>query len=101
MKGWKPQGDRLILLLDPNEDTNNGNLAVSIIPEPKLKTKNLVKEKARKDGSATRFSGTEQIDGAFSTLYVDCYGERFLPFWSDMGDHKAVVVDIPHQSVLE
>ena len=42
---WAAQGDRLILLLDANEYMNNGNLARDIISEPKLKMKNIVKEK--------------------------------------------------------
>ena len=62
--------------------------------------KDLVRERARKDGPATWFRGTKQIEGTFKTPDVDCSGASFLPFWSGMGHHKAVVVDIPHQSLL-
>ena len=65
-----------------------------------MKTKELVRERARKYGPATWSRGTKQIDGAFATPYVDCCGSRFLPFWYGMGYHRAIVVDIPHQSLL-
>ena len=100
MKEWIAQGYCLILLLEANKDTNNENLAWSIGLEPKTKMKDLFRKKARKDVSSTWFCSTKQIDGAFSTPYVDCWGARLISFWSGMGYHKAVVVDIPHQYLL-
>ena len=96
MRSWRAQGYCLILLLDANETINNGNLTRSIRSEPKLNMKDLVRERALKYGPATWFRGTKQIDGVFATTDVDFCGDRFLPFWSGMGDHKSVVVDIPH-----
>ena len=90
----------MILLLDANEDMKNGNLARSIRSEPKLKIKDLVMERERKEGPDTWFRVTKQIEGAFATPNVDCCGSRVLPFWFSMGGHKAIVVDIPYQSLL-
>jgi hypothetical protein len=33
----------------------------------------------------------------FATVEIDCVGARFLPFWVGIGDHRALVVDIPQQ----
>ena len=62
--------------------------------------KDLVGERARKDDPDTWFYSTKQIDGAFAAPYVDFYGARFIPFWSVMGDHNYVAVEVTHQSLL-
>ena len=100
MKEWRAKGDRLILLLDDNEDMKNAKLAWAIRLDSKLKMKDLVRERAHKEGPATWFRGTKQIYGTFASSDVDCCGDRFLTFCSGIGYHKDVVVDIPHQSLL-
>ena len=62
--------------------------------------KDLVRERACKDGPDTCFRVTKQIDGVFETPDIDCFGSRFFTFWYGMGDHKGVVVDIPYKSLL-
>ena len=59
MKEWRAQWDRLILLLDVNENMNNGNLALTIRSEPKLKMKDLVRDRACKDCPDPYFRGTK------------------------------------------
>ena len=90
----------MILLLEANEYMKNEKPVRAIKSEPKLKMKDLVRERALKDSPYTWFLGAKQIDSAFATLDVDCCGVRFIPFWSGMGDHRAVVVDIPRHSLL-
>ena len=90
----------MILMLESNEDTKNGNLAQAIRPEPKLNTKDLVKERARKDISVTWFQSNKQIESTFDTPDMEYCGARLLTFWYGMGDNKYVVLDIPHQSLL-
>ena len=90
----------MILLLDANETIKNENLTRSIRSDPKLNMKDPVRERALKDGPATWFRGTKQIDGVFFTPDMDFCGARFIHFWSGMGDHNAVVVDIPHYYLL-
>ena len=63
----------------------NRNLERAIISEPKIKMKDLVRERAHKDGPDTWFCGTKQINGAFLTPEVDFCGYRLLPFWCGMG----------------
>ena len=75
----------MILLMDANEDMKNVNLAWAIRLDPKLKMKDLFRERARKYGPATWFRGNNQIDGAFATPGVDCCRARFINSWSGMG----------------
>ena len=81
IKEWRAQGDRLILLVDANDDMNNGKLYRAIGSEPKLKMKDLVRCRARKDGPYTWFRGTKQIDGAFATPDVDCCVGQVTYLW--------------------
>ena len=87
-------------MLDANDDMENGNLVRAIRSDQKLNMKDLVRERACKDGPATCFCSTNQIDGAFDTPGVECCGARFLPFWYRIDNHRAVVVYIPHQYLL-
>ena len=78
MKECIVQGYRLIMMLDSNVDMDNGKLTQAIELEPKLKMKDLVRERVRKDGPAPWFRVTKQIYGTFETPYLDFYGARFL-----------------------
>ena len=98
MKEWRAEGDRLILMLDANEDLNRGPLQRKLRSE--LQMRDLIRERSNKAGPKTYFRGSTQIDGAFATPDVDCSGARFLPFWAGIGDHRAVVIDIPLQSLI-
>ena len=68
--------------------------------EPSLRMRDLVRERTRKNGPATWFKGSSQVDGAFATPDLDCCAARFLPFWMRMGDHRAIAIDIPHQLLV-
>ena len=101
IKEWISQGDPLIPMLDANKDMKNGNLSRAIGSEPKLKMKDLVRERECTDVLEKWCRGTKHIDGAFATTDVDFWGDRFIPFCFGIRDHRAVLVDITHQSLLE
>ena len=98
LKEWRNQGDRLILMMDANENLANGPLSNALKAD--LDMRDLVETRTGKGGPATWFRGRHQIDGAFATSDIDCTGARFLPFWYGIGDHRAVVIDIPMQSLI-
>ena len=100
MKEWRSQGDRLMLLLEANEDIKNGNLERDIRSETEMITKDLLRERAHKYVPDTWCPSTNNIDGTFATPDMDCCGDRSLLFWSGMGYHRNVLVDITHQSLL-
>ena len=94
LKRWRGKKERIILFIDANEDLHNGPL-VKMLRTHKLK--DLIQERTGTKGPNTYHSGKNQIDGVYVSEEVDCTGARYLPFWSGIGDHRAIVIDIPHQ----
>ena len=50
-------------------------------------------------GPATYAAGKHQIDGVFATSNVHITGARFLPLWTGIGDHRAILIDITQDSL--
>ena len=94
---WKQAGERVIVMLDANENLARGHLSRAF---RSMGLRDLVHERTQTAGPATWFRGRHQIDGVFATAGVECHGARFLPFWAGIGDHRAIVVDIPLQSLI-
>ena len=91
---WKEKKDRIILFIDANEDLNTGPL-VKIFRQ--LELKDAIRERTGVKGPKTFHQGKHQIDGVFISPDIDCVGACFLPFWSGIGDHRVIVIDIPNQ----
>jgi len=91
---WMKAKERILLFIDANEDLSNGPL-IKILT--KMKLRDLIKERTNMPGPPTHFTGKHQIDGVFASVDIECGGARFLPFWVGIGDHRAIVVDIPQQ----
>ena len=91
---WIKAKERLIIFLDANENLAKGPLSKAFA---KIGLRDLVHDRTNQPGPHTWFNGKHQIDGVFATVEIDCVGARFLPFWVGIGDHRALVVDIPQQ----
>ena len=48
----------------------------------------------------TFICNSRQIDGAWITPNVDVTSAYFLPFYFGVGDHRAILIDIPQHSLL-
>ena len=94
LQRWINNNERIILFIDANEDLHNGPL-VKMLRKHNLK--DLIQDRTGKKGPHTHQLGKTQIDGVFVSEEVDCTGARYLPFWSGIGDHRPIVIDIPHQ----
>ena len=66
----------------------------------KIGLRDLIQERVGIKGLATRHRGKTQIDGVFASSEIDCVGARFLPFWSGIGDHRTIGIDIPQQVIF-
>ena len=51
-------------------------------------------------GPHTFVRGSRQIDGAWVTPDVDITAACFLPFYFGVGDHRAILLDIPQHYIL-
>ena len=99
MLQWREEGDKLILILDGNENMKNGQLA-RMLRIPDLDMKDAVKSRSGMDGPATFVRGSRQIDAAWVTPDIEISAASFLPFFFGVGDHRAIMLDIPQHSLI-
>ena len=90
-----------MVFIDANEDLSKGHLksmfhrlGINDAIQQRVQLAN--KYRAYKN-PATWFRGRRQIDGAFLSQGLQCSKARYLPFWAGIGDHRVMVLDIPHQ----
>ena len=95
---WRDNGDRLILLVDGNENLAKDHLGSAL--RSSLNMVDLVEERTNMPGPATHKEGSKQIDGAFATRDIECTGARFLSLRDGHGDRRAVVIDITYRSLV-
>ena len=86
MLEWREDGDKLILILDGNEDMKNGQIA-RMLRHPDLDMKDAVKSRSNIDGPAIFVRGSRQIDGAWVTPDIEISAACFLPFFWSRGSY--------------
>ena len=99
LKEWRSQGEKLILLIDGNENMAGGPLA-RLLSDPELNMVDAIHQRSNLPGPATFVRGRRQIDGAWITPDIDINRACFLPFFFGVGDHRALLLDIPIYSIL-
>jgi hypothetical protein len=98
MHKWRENGERLILLVDGNEDLPKHHLGNSLRAE--LNMIDLVEERTGVSGPATFCRGSEKNDGAFATRDIECTGARFVPLRDGRGDHRSIILDFAYCSLI-
>ena len=96
---WRNDNEKLILLLDSNENMATGPLS-RLLQGPDLAMVDAVRLRSQLPGPHTFTRGTRQIDGAWITPDVDVAAACFLPFYFGVGDHRAILLDIPQHCLL-
>ena len=96
LKIWIDAGDKVLLLIDANEDLSKGPLSSKL---KSLQMYDAIAKRSGIPGPATFATGLNQIDGAFFSRNFECTGARFLPLWTGIGDHRAIIIDIPQQLI--
>ena len=86
------------MLLDGNEDMNEGPLA-RMLQHPDLDIRDAIKTRTNMEGPHTFIRGSRQIDGAWITPDIELHDVFFLPFFFGVGDHRGIILDIPQQSL--
>lgn len=99
LRRWKGQGDRLVLMMDANENVLQGHLCRQLQADD-IDMVEVVHDQVPGEGPKTWFRGKESIDGIWATRDLDIIGASYLPFDAELGDHRPVVLDITTQSVL-
>ena len=96
---WRDDGDKLVVLLDSNENMSSGPLA-RLFRNSTLQLQDVICARSKQEGPATFIRGQRQIDGAWATKDVSIAAAGFLPFNFGAGDHRGIYVDIPYQSFV-
>ena len=99
IKQWRSQGDRIILMIDANENVLTGQLADSLRAD-EVGMVEAVHSRTPGPGPKTWFRGKESIDGIWISNDLVCKGTSYLPFHADLGDHRPVCIDLTISSVL-
>mmetsp|Transcript_11877 Transcript_11877/g.17372 ORF Transcript_11877/g.17372 Transcript_11877/m.17372 type:complete len:207 (+) Transcript_11877:1840-2460(+) len=92
MLRWREEGDKLILLLDGNDNMKNEQLA-RMLRCPDIDMKDDIKYRIETDGPATFVHGSRQIDGAWVALDVEISAACVLSFFFGVGNHRAILLE--------
>ena len=96
---WISNGDRILLVGDFNEDCGNSEFS-KVLKGRDLGMIDVIGEITNKPGPATWINGRLQIDGAFATKDFEISKGCFMPFFAGIGDHRAIILDIPYFTAL-
>ena len=99
LRTWRDQGDKLLLMLDGNENMQQGPLMRALQGEDLL-MRDVVSHRCSEPSPATFIRGSRQIDAMWVTPDLQINRACFLPFNFAMGDHRGLVVDISQTSLL-
>ena len=99
LKQWRLQGDRIVLMMDANDNVLNGHIAKALAKDG-IELKEAVHAQTPGYGPKTHFRGSQLIDGIWYTPDLELMGASYLPFDADMGDHRPVMADFTEQSLL-
>ena len=99
LREWRTQGEKLILMLDGNEDMRSGSLA-KLLRNEELDMIDTVATRTGGTGPPTFIRGSRQIDAVWATRDVELSTACFLPFHFGLGDHRGILVDIPVSTII-
>ena len=96
---WREEGDKLILMIDSNENMQSGPLSKALKMDS-LQMCDVVQSQTNIPGPPTFIRGTRQIDAIWATQDLTITKACFLPFNFALGDHRGILLDISHTSFL-
>ena len=99
LKSWRRQGDRIILLMDTNDNMYKGKLSQRIA-DNLIELKEAVHEATAGQGPNTHIRGSEPIDGVWHIPKMCLQSASYLSFDPDLGNHRPVVADFSQDLVL-
>jgi hypothetical protein len=92
MKKWQKEGERLILCVDANKNTYQGELGRQLTDLDGLGIKEVVGEFTAKQVAATYFQGSKPIDGIWATGNLTVANACVVPVGFGVGDHQLFVI---------
>lgn len=101
LKGWREQGDRIIVCMDANEHIYQKNIGRALTDVDGLKMREVVGEFTGEKIGPTYFRGSKPIDAIWITAYVEVVGACVMPAGSfGVADHRLFQVDFRATSLV-
>ena len=97
LKNWREAGDRIVLMIDANENVTDHILARMLA---EIGLQEVVHMRTDGPGPKTHVNGSESINGIYVTPEIEVTGASYLPFNKDLGDHRPVMIDVTIASIL-
>jgi hypothetical protein len=93
-------GNRIIIFMDHNEHVVTGALGMVLSDKNGLDLREAVIQHTEKHPGATFFRGSKPIDGFWVSSNLNINNACVMPFGYGVGDHRAVIVNIPIESLV-
>ena len=95
---WLEKRERIVLLIDCNEDIRNGTLSeklesIGLRSAPRFKH-------GEKDMPPTQHRGSTPIDDIFVSEDINIVKTGYLPFGDGPGDHRGIFIDVTRESLV-
>ena len=87
------QGEKVVLCIDSNKDMSSGKIETML--RNKFGMKDAVKSRSNKEGPKKFVRGRHQLDEIWISEDIAFNHACFLPFYFRIGDHRAILMDIP------
>ena len=98
LRKWRADGDRVVLMMDANEDVIDGVMCRQF-PKEDLLMREAVHAQTGEKGPHTYFKGKLAIDGIWVSEEIEVRAAAYLPYDAELGDHRPVVANISMKSV--
>ena len=99
LRKWRKNANRVVLMMDANEDVINGAICKQLSGED-LNLREVVNYHTGTRGPKTYFRGKDAIDGIWVSEEIEISAAAYLPFDPELGDHRPVVVNISKRTLL-
>lgn len=98
LRQWRDRGDRIILLMEANNKVFDGLMNKEMVADD-IKLQEAVHSMKPGPGTKTYIRSKDSIDGIWHTPDLELCAASYLPFDSNMGEHRPVMADFTQASV--
>jgi hypothetical protein len=97
----RAEGDRIVLFMDHNEHMYNGALGKALSDSEGLNLQEVIFQHTGAKTGATFFRGSKPINGLWASSDLEIRNACIMPFGYGVGDHRAFILDITLESLIE
>lgn len=100
LRQWRAAGDRVILLMDMNDNIYTSGLGQDLVDPAGLGFNEVVQTTTGEQIEATYFQGSQPIDGIWASPDLEILAACVYPVGFGVGDHRLFAVNVTAQSLI-